>query len=717
MTSIAGSSKYAPLNNLLCQTLPPITLPPECNYKPTWIKQKELNLLSKEVPKTEVVTIKKEPIDPQQQQQMMPLMEIKKEIKMEPMSPMASKQIMAQLKTQNMKSSTDANANPIINKLLSQGPSNMYINRNLHPPPPSLESPNSFPGNAAYNSPYNSGPIINNMMNRMGTPSHPPPPYEMHAKMNQARVNQPLSSSGIAKTSEANSLLLNVLLYDTSLNIFRDHNFDSCTICVCNATPKCVGNIRGLDSGIYLSLASNCHFNNNLSAIVDKSFESHSVDPKNITRYVGNSKNFINNECPNLCAASFPSPTCTSCSSLLPSNELIPALLNNPPQLNLNGYTDEDPIICRCGFSAVINRRLAHQTGLFYEDEMEITGMTRDPSSFKNRSLMALLNENSHPMMTIKKEPGLDDNSKDMQNSPTSSNNGMLGNTTSIAMSIFDLIRDQCSLFQNSSNTIQRAIKHLNQERCLPLVANKHVNILEFIDALDIVSLALEQSRYIFERFDGYNNRQVYVQQQQQPKNQLEKKSSANQSIISVHKWPFLNAAGPKSNQDIIRVMKSMKVVLQKVFMQNGTTGLWDAPYDVRGPLTWREFHRLAGRGIGQCEPQPIPSVVVGHDKEWLCVAPYALQFWDKLLLEPYSYPRDIAYIVITPDNEYITTRVKAFFKELSTTYEMCRLGKHQPVKGWEGILKVCRGPREIFLIFNDFFLLLFVGRKASSSK
>lgn len=430
MTSIAGSSKYAPLNNLLCQTLPPITLPSECNYKPTWIKQKELqqqqqnssssssssSSTSKEVvPKTEV-TIKKEPIDPQQQQ-LMPLMDIKKEIKMEPMSPMASKQIMAQLKTQNMKSSTDANANPIINKLLLQGPSNMYINRNLHPPPPSLESPNSFSGSNSYNSPYNSGPIINNMMNRMGTPSHPPPPYEMHAKMNQARVNQPLSSSGTPKVSEANSLLLNVLLYDTSLNIFRDHNFDSCTICVCNATPKCVGNIRGLDSGIYLSLASNCHFNNNLSAIVDKSFESHSVDPKNITRYVGNSKNFINNECTNLCSSSFPSPSCTSCSSLLPSNELIPALLNNPPQLNLNGYTDEDPIICRCGFSAVINRRLAHQTGLFYEDEMEITGMTRDPSSFKNRSLMALLNENtSHPMITIKKEPGLDDNKgNDMQ--------------------------------------------------------------------------------------------------------------------------------------------------------------------------------------------------------------------------------------------------------------------------------------------------------------
>lgn len=33
-------------------------------------------------------------------------------------------------------------------------------------------------------------------------------------------------------------LLVNVLLADTVLNVFRDHNFDSCTLCVCNAGPK-----------------------------------------------------------------------------------------------------------------------------------------------------------------------------------------------------------------------------------------------------------------------------------------------------------------------------------------------------------------------------------------------------------------------------------------------------------------------------------------------
>lgn len=693
MSNIVGSSKYSPLNNLLCQTLTTPTLPSECTYEPTWIKQKEKNEKLKKQQQQQQqqnqsddtkidVIIKKEPLEHH---------DIKKEIKMEPMSPMPTKQIIAQLKTQNMKSSTDANANPILNKFLSQGPSNTYLNRNIHPPP--MESPGSNFTPNPYTSPYGAagGPMIKMGLSMPTTPSHPPPPYEMH-KINQARVGQPLSSTGSTKVSEASSLLVNVLLYDTSLNIFRDHNFDSCTICVCNATPKCVGNIRGLDAGIYLSLTSNCHFNTNLSSIVDKSFEGQSVDPRGITKYLGHSKNVIHSETPNTAVPKLPSLNCPSCQpSPIPTSELVPSLVNNPPQLNLSGYVDDDPFFCHCGFSAVINRRLAHQTGLFYEDEIEITGMARDPSSHKLKSLMALLSDDGKregenlDNIVIKKEPG----TEDKESSNGTSLSSITKNASNISMSIFDLIRDQCSIFQNSSNTVQRAIKHLNQERYSPLVPNKHVNILEFIDALDIVSLALEQSRFIFERFDGYNNRQVYNQQQQPNRSQLEKKSSSHQQVISVHKWAYLNAAGPKSNHDIIRVMRSMKVLLQKAFNQNGTTGLWDAPYAVRGPLTWREFHRLAGRGIGQCEPQPVPSVVVGHDKEWLCISPYALHFWDKLLLEPYSYSRDIAYIVITPDNDFITTRVKAFFKELSTTYEMCRLGKHQPVKGWEGILKV----------------------------
>ncbi|CRK97337.1 CLUMA_CG010730, isoform A [Clunio marinus] len=655
-STIVGASKYAPLDNLLSQTLPPINLPSNCNYKPSWIKQKEQDEVRKKQQQLQAdnngsLMIKKEIINPPPLPEP-PSIEIKKEV----MSPMNVKMMASSpyggvknIKTENVGST-------IINKLLTQGPTpppnvfkssihssmgspspanlqtNNYISpyppmshqdsifrktmvgigmpmsssHHSQPPPPydvAIHSPslNSNLNSISSNNDENKQKILSNNNNIKGNHPHHPQHHFMTQQQQQHQLQQHQQQSlNGQKTPEANSLLVNVLLYDTSLNIFRDHNFDSCTICVCNAGPKCVGNIRGLDSGLYLSLAASCHFNENLTTIVE--------------RY-----------------------------------------------------------------------------------EHEITGMAKDPSNFKKRSLLSLLLK-QRQQNKFNQHQNDDDSKQQQQNDSTMKE--MKEISIANLSPIFDLLRNQCTLFHNSSNSVQRAIKHLNQEKYSPIIANKHVNILEYIDAFDIVTLALEQGRYVFERFDGYNNRQLYIpnQQQQQKNNNnqvVEKQSTSllsqqqQQQAISVHKWPYLNAAGPKSNQDIIRVMKSMQVLLQKAFNQNGTTGLWDAPYAVRGPLTWREFHRLAGRGIGQCEPQPVPSVVVGHDKEWLCVSPYALQFWDKLLLEPYSHPRDIAYIVVSPDNHFITSRVKMFFKELSTTYEMCRLGRHQPVKEWEGILRV----------------------------
>jgi len=43
-------------------------------------------------------------------------------------------------------------------------------------------------------------------------------------------------------------------------------------------------------------------------------------------------------------------------------------------------HHEEDGLRCNCGFSAVVNRRLSHRSGLFYEDELEITGLADDSS-------------------------------------------------------------------------------------------------------------------------------------------------------------------------------------------------------------------------------------------------------------------------------------------------------------------------------------------------
>ncbi|KAI8434636.1 hypothetical protein MSG28_003169 [Choristoneura fumiferana] len=122
---------------------------------------------------------------------------------------------------------------------------------------------------------------------------------------------------------------------------------------------------------------------------------------------------------------------------------------------------------------------------------------------------------------------------------------------------------------------------------------------------------------------------------------------------------------------------------------------MWDG---VTGPLTWRQFHRLAGRGNEDlCEPQPVPPLLVGHDRDWIALSPYALRHWERLALEPYSYSRDVAYIVLAADGEVLTDPIKTFFRELSTAYEALKLGRHQPITriAREGLIRTSPSERD----------------------
>ena len=166
--------------------------------------------------------------------------------------------------------------------------------------------------------------------------------------------------------------------------------------------------------------------------------------------------------------------------------------------------------------------------------------------------------------------------------------------------------------------------------------------------------------------------------------------SAGNNGPI-VHYWPFLHVQGPNSSQDVIRVMRTLQPLLQDSIQKKRAATLWRAPFAVQGPLTWRQFHRMAVRGTeDRCEPQPIPSVMAGYDRDWVAIGPLAIPHWDRLLLEPYSRQRDVAYIVLAPEVDHVLSRTKTFFKELSSTYEMCRFGRHVPYKGLrDGILRV----------------------------
>ncbi|KAF4532541.1 hypothetical protein B566_EDAN010833 [Ephemera danica] len=541
---MVGSSKYAPLTNLPSQNLPPVTLPPHCVYKPSW-------------------------------------------------------QYPMQMQEKSNSSQSHSSSTP-----MPGGQSGPGSHRPPSRPVTGLSpiSPAAAMAASASSMGHYGHPDMAMHHHRVGPPL--PPPYELPSPASNAssylnkNINSveagPISATvAAARAPEASSLVVNLLLADSSLHIFKDHNFDSCTMCVCNAAPKEVGNIRGAD--MYLPEAG--------------------------------------------------------------------GVFSTSP--------DDDPIRCTCGFSAIMNRRLSHRAGLFYEDEVEITGPAFIDDTVDRRKTSLLVVSASAGRKRCKELETADSAS---MKDPSGNPNSPLSSVDLLPQAVLELIREQCVFIRSSANALCKAAS-----KTAPSSDNQKwtLNVLEFADGNEVASLALEQGR------------QAATQDGLPPCKMV---GEDPRRSVGLHRWQFLRAGGPHCNQDIVRVMRHLQPLLQEAVQKKCTTRLWDAPYTVNGPLTWRQFHRLAGRGTeDRCEPQPVPSLVVGHDKDWLSLSPYALQNWEKLLLEPYSYTRDVAYIVVAPDNEYILSRTRSFFKELSATYEVCRLGRHCPITKVlrDGILRV----------------------------
>lgn len=472
-------------------------------------------------------------------------------------------------------------------------PARPMMNPNLYSP---HHGPASVDMNASHSSPYGQfanhphqqspRPAVHMPVGPMSGPSHPPGMQFDPAVM--AARHRAADPTG----AEASALIINLALSDSLMNMFKDHNFESCTLCVCNM------NLKGADVGVYLPDA------------------------------------------------------------------LVP------------GIYDESQYKCTCGFSAVVNRHRSALAGLFYEDEIEITGVVYDPVE------------------------GLADSSSD---SPEMKAIASFLNSEQLSPNLVDLIRTQCSTLLSSCSVFSKSLcldvfsdsnklatKNSNQ---IVLSGLKVVNRSVLADSANAVFRSDSCELAFFALKSGKGALESYP-----PKLELQRWLDKRVLKAScLHEWQFMDTEIPGNNLDTIRFLRALQPLLQASVQKKPLT-MWEVTYNVAGPLTWRQFHRLAGRGTeDQCEPQPIPSLLVGHDRDWVSVSPFALKYWEKLPLEPYSAQRDVAYLVIAPNNQnYLSTHLKTFIKELSSTYELMRLGKHAPIVQIlrEGILKVSGCPR-----------------------
>ena len=63
--------------------------------------------------------------------------------------------------------------------------------------------------------------------------------------------------------------------------------------------------------------------------------------------------------------------------------------------------------------------------------------------------------------------------------------------------------------------------------------------------------------------------------------------------------------------------------------------------------------------------------LVMFVDLFYLIHSSIMLYFQEKLLLEPYTSSRNVAYVILAPDNDTTIANVKMYFKELSAIYEV----------------------------------------------
>ncbi|MGH0114836.1 UNVERIFIED_CONTAM: hypothetical protein FKN15_058325 [Acipenser sinensis] len=298
-----------------------------------------------------------------------------------------------------------------------------------------------------------------------------------------------------------------------------------------------------------------------------------------------------------------------------------------------------------CGFSAIVNRRLAHAAGLFLEDELDIFGRGSEMGQAAERRLA----------LCCRTSPLGDPASKRPQDPPAA---------------LLVLLQEQCSQPLSSLSSLD-----------LPATCSCPGRQGALSQSWAAEKLWADGSDSCVECFNALEQGQQYVDNPAGGKvDQALVRSSA------LHDWPHNSVldVSALSSQDVVRMLLSLQPFLQDAIQKKRTGRTWENIQHVQGPLTWQQFHKMAGRGSygseESPEPLPIPTLLVGYDRDFLALSPLALPFWEKLLLEPYGGQRDTAFLVVCPDSEALISGAKSFFRDLSSVYEACRLGQHRPL-------------------------------------
>ena len=134
-------------------------------------------------------------------------------------------------------------------------------------------------------------------------------------------------------------------------------------------------------------------------------------------------------------------------------------------------------------------------------------------------------------------------------------------------------------------------------------------------------------------------------------------------------KQSSVSAASPPNTCNTIEYLRDLSPNVQEALHKSLRRSAWDVP-KVEGPLNFRSLQKLAGK-TAQQSGVPVHPLLVGSDGDWASISPVSLRQWQKLMLEPFGGPRDVAYVVVSPESDFVLDNTKQFFKELGHFYEV----------------------------------------------
>ncbi|THD20132.1 Mediator of RNA polymerase II transcription subunit 13 [Fasciola hepatica] len=451
-------------------------------------------------------------------------------------------------------------------------------------------------------------------------------------------------SERLLGVTEADGLLVNIMLSDSMLNLFKDHNFDSCNIC------ECTSSVLGSEIDVYLCKPTATPNGSNMKA------------PRSSTVSVGS----------------------TGGGGIGSANAFVAHDL-----VSGFGFTRD----CKCGFSAVMNQKFVVNGNLFYEDEIDVTNLSVRAERDSTRSSYSVVPTYRHTAGWW--------------------NSASVQTPLPLLQELFRSVYDEF--------TVRHLTDYLRRSNLPSPFTVPKENMLEYDDACALVSAALEEaSPSGGQKPIDSTERRVLIHPSYILKGQSRIPENHNDQIrlLTATVLPYVTngiTSGKVAvySKPFILWFQTMRPWLQEAI---SSTRLLESNYTVDGPLTWKAFHQLAGRGTDEtCKPQPVPQIRVGSsDREHMMISPFALRDWDRLSLEPLSRPKQLFYAVVTPlefeevdqqDRKFsmtapdhlnhafggretvlkydgkrcITDCLARFFRELSHTYENCKLGQHLP--------------------------------------